>query len=641
MSGLCTQFRRQDQRAACLVVGDLLPHSAEFNTKTQGTQYNRSADLAAFAKMEAALQKAVDSPEEGRPLSWNWEEDRAALQALGVPMKRTSGRGKVYIEKMFRVTAAGFVQSHRDRNPDDDIADVLLKLFNWLDGLQFWPRVGNADLDTLYEGTLKSLVDHYCVVPADFEGSPLLSEEQLRTEWSLFRSHYISAARAAAPRLLQEKNARDKVKIDRENTFRRKGDDVAFVPRNALDVEDMLQYLQGKTDLFRDFPVAKMLASTLQTAMFSQARVESMFNYLKLIMPPLRSTLKADKFDMLMMIKLNGPTSEAGKATGLTHEWLMETAFKIFQTKEVHRKIDVVQRRHVVVNDLPDLKPRADFGRGPHTTKAAADIIEARLAKAAAAQRRKEEAAQIASGAAQDQLDELDEDRTRLLAGPASQVELVVDSAGTFIRCLGATGVELRQPLLDIDTKLPQPADEVAVTGFAGNIWFVGTVLTALRKGNKMLYKVYFDNDNTMSDCKLLESRYGPAKVEPGYAGGPAKVTAGWMFIHPKADGVAPATHSGLDDGGASTHEAGVVGGGAATRSALTRELRNLVFSCNCGSLVTTAKLLAARVFSVEDLGMLSKKDLKDDLKMTTGDAGRLIQALEAQQQTELDTTPG
>jgi hypothetical protein len=46
-------------------------------------------------------------------------------------------------------------------------------------------------------------------------------------------------------------------------------------------------------------------------------------------------------------------------------------------------------------------------------------------------------------------------------------------------------------------------------------------------------------------------------------------------------------------------------------------------------------------VFSVEDLGMLSKKDLKDDLKMTTGDAGRLIQALEAQQQTELDTTSG
>jgi hypothetical protein len=50
-----------------------------------------------------------------------------------------------------------------------------------------------------------------------------------------------------------------------------------------------------------------------------------------------------------------------------------------------------------------------------------------------------------------------------------------------------------------------------------------------------------------------------------------------------------------------------VVGGGA--HSSLTRELRGLVFSCNCGSLVTTAKLLAARVFSVEDLGMLSKKN--------------------------------
>ena len=140
--------------------------------------------------------------------------------------------------------------------------------------------------------------------------------------------------------------------------------------------------------------------------------------------------------------------------------------------------------------------------------------------------------------------------------------------------------------------------DEVAMTGFGGNIWYGGAALTALRKGNKMLYKVYFDTDNTMADCKLLESRYGPAKVEPGYAGGPAKVTAGWMFIHPKADGVAPATDSGLGDGGAVTHGSGVVGGGAATRTALTNELRELVYSCNCGSLVTTTKLLAAKVFS-------------------------------------------
>jgi hypothetical protein len=62
------------------------------------------------------------------------------------------------------------------------------------------------------------------------------------------------------------------------------------------------------------------------------------------------------------------------------------------------------------------------------------------------------------------------------------------------------------------------------------------------------------------------------------------------MFIHPKADGVAPATESRLDDGGASTHESSVVDGGAATHSSVAKELRGLGFSCNCGSLATTAK---------------------------------------------------
>jgi hypothetical protein len=52
-----------------------------------------------------------------------------------------------------------------------------------------------------------------------------------------------------------------------------------------------------------------------------------------------------------------------------------------------------------------------------------------------------------------------------------------------------------------------------------------------------------------------------------------------------------------LDDGGASTHESGVVG--VDTHSSVVKELRTLVFSCNCGSQATTAKLLAASVFSV------------------------------------------
>jgi hypothetical protein len=70
-----------------------------------------------------------------------------------------------------------------------------------------------------------------------------------------------------------------------------------------------------------------------------------------------------------------------------------------------------------------------------------------------------------------------------------------------------------------------------------------------------------------------------------------------------------------------------------------------VVFSCNYGLLATTAKLAATKCVDgsrvVEDLGMLSKNDLKD-LNMTTGDAGRLLKALESpRQQARFNTTPG
>jgi hypothetical protein len=43
----------------------------------------------------------------------------------------------------------------------------------------------------------------------------------------------------------------------------------------------------------------------------------------------------------------------------------------------------------------------------------------------------------------------------------------------------------------------------------------------------------------------------------------------------------------------------------------------------------------------VEDLGMLSQNDLKNDLKMITADAGCLLKALESRQQARFNTTPG
>ena len=68
------------------------------------------------------------------------------------------------------------------------------------------------------------------------------------------------------------------------------------------------------------------------------------------------------------------------------------------------------------------------------------------------------------------------------------------------------------------------------------------------------------------------------------------------MFIHPtRMEWLQPPNlgWTMVDSASTRCHESGVVDGGAATHSSVAQELRGLVFSCNCGSLATTAKLLA------------------------------------------------
>jgi hypothetical protein len=412
--------------------------------------------------------------------------------------------------------------------------------------------VTQSTLNTLFQPALDKIADHYCKLPDGAREQELLfGKATLEEEWDCARREYIATARRNAPRLLLEKNTVSQREIDESNKLKRASAPVVFKPVARLDTEDMLQYILGNTEVLKPYPVLTVLAATLVTSLYSQARLEAMFNQLKMMLTAKRAALAPAKVDMQMAIKCNGPSSTAGMRSGLTRKWLLETAYKVFVSAEAARKITKAQRKHVYANDLVGVKPRSDFGRCPDLTEGAADSIQAVMDKAEAAKKRKETAVALASEPAREQLEEGLAGEAAILNGPVEQVDLVQDGGSTFIKVMGSGGgLSLRSPILDIESSEPQIADEVAVTGFAGNVWFNGTVVSTKQARGKQVFVVVFPFDGSISDLPLKTARYGPAKVTPAFGSKPAQVTPGWMFLAPEANGSA-ATEVGSGGGSA------------------------------------------------------------------------------------------
>ena len=106
-----------------------------------------------------------------------------------------------------------------------------------------------------------------------------------------------------------------------------------------------------------------------------------------------------------------------------------------------------------------------------------------------------------------------------------------------YIQCLDASGVSLRSPILDIEDKRPAVGDTVAVTGFAGSVWWTGTIEViaweTIRKKKVLMHTVFFPADMKTSDLALLPKNYGPAKITKGRGGAKDTVKPGWVFIRP------------------------------------------------------------------------------------------------------------
>ena len=179
-----------------------------------------------------------------------------------------------------------------------------------------------------------------------------------------------------------------------------------------------------------------------------------------------------------------------------------------------------------------------------------------------------------------------------------------------------------KQHILGIDSSEPQVNDEVAVTGFKGNVWFNGAIVSTKQSRGKQVFKVIFPFDGATSDCPLKESRYGPAKVTPAYGSKPAQVTPGWLLLAKEAE--EPTAGAQQSNGGGSALDSA---GGGVEPERMESGLLTLVFETICGGSDTITKLKLASLYSVGDVKLCSKPELRE-LGISVGNANRFIAAV-------------
>ena len=70
------------------------------------------------------------------------------------------------------------------------------------------------------------------------------------------------------------------------------------------------------------------------------------------------------------------------------------------------------------------------------------------------------------------------------------------------------------------------PGDNIAVTGFGGNAWYLGAVGGEVTVRGKSRFRVTFTADNSFSDLELKGENYGPATFTDA-----GKANMGWVYV--------------------------------------------------------------------------------------------------------------
>ena len=156
---------------------------------------------------------------------------------------------------------------------------------------------------------------------------------------------------------------------------------------------------------------------------------------------------RSKQANRLMKIQQDGPPSRNGKRMGLTIEWVLHMAYKIWCSKDIRRKAHV---KSVLETgpELGGLKPYEKFGQSPNLAGEAASRIDEAARRAQVAKEMKGQIAEVTAGAAADKL--------KVFICPAAAQPEKVASDGRD------GGVASERPAAATTTDATAPGSEVA-----------------------------------------------------------------------------------------------------------------------------------------------------------------------------------
>jgi len=431
-------------------------------------------------------------------------------------------------------------KNHLDMLEDTEVLATLCTLFDPMrDGC---PKLLDdaATCKKYYDPMLERLEQQCCADDATADEDANLDADTLRREFYGFIRLHLKAARdhcdAALPKLQSDERDRinDHNKTVREHN-QKKGNETTQLPEMAMvlpkrvPVVQIIKFALGSdavgTKLFTSI---EFLMFTYLVAVLSQARIEAIFSKLKKFVTRSRIRLSQEHVDMLLYIICNGPDSQFGKAAKYTVEEMLEAACVMYTNIKVRKLVGKPKAR-----ENYDLGYK--FGEGFCATAEGIGLIEKYKAEAAANANK----------------------RTAATASAVADYEVGSNTAPTaehvWVKCqtdpYDASIHRKRACYVDQGDRTPQIGDEVAITGWGGQVWWEAKIydMDPPKKGKKARSPAFSVSVFMVGDLgkteglKLSSKTYGPAQCKIGDVRldgktHPDSFTAGWVFLVPTAD---------------------------------------------------------------------------------------------------------
>jgi len=516
-------------------LADTLPRLAEHGRSMQRWDLDYEGYKAAVNGAIIFLKGCRDDPAGHAPHTNDWKVRADEVEELGLTLKRTAGRSDLWIEKQQKLLIEALLLEHEKYFGTDEA---------WIEALQglldiHAPGVpagvaSDADFASHYDGLLDTVLARFGVGAHRF-----LKPARLKAEWNSFVRLYLIDSRALEMKWLVVENRKRKENVLRVNRLedsknvplaeRTKYSPLSKAPTAVLAGSAYAKEsaLQGSDD---SKPMVIMLLATAITALWSQAPLESVFFQVKEVKTSLRWRIAQHYLEMVMITKVNGPSSWNGVQAGFDKNTLIATAVDVWieagarkiaiemarKRKEISEEgqalgLDLaadIESATAVIKSAPDptlVHPRFKWGKGYECT--AKYGVDQASAEAAAKANHQKRTAGISDGIEHFRIKALDADRW-----------------------------VTRECIVDIGDMIVSVGDEVACTGWGGTIWYIGSVVGEEKKGKKVLWRVYFGGSHSHSALPLDHKRYGKAEKIDTAPGSPEQWKAGWMFVAPERE---------------------------------------------------------------------------------------------------------